>query len=292
MMLQNRRLVKKTNPPQSVSAAKVPPASCSVSTPTTCRTLSKPALLPVSTVLQRHQQKWKNCTGCALHLNRNQVVTFRGDAPCDVLLIGEAPGRSEDFLGQPFVGESGYILNDLIKLCFSQHCRIILPPAEEEFDMDFSPYRPPEVYVDRIICTANPHALDMVEVVWKQYPPLRVGISNICCCLPLGDPEVEGGLRPLRAPNKTEALACRPRLLELIQIVKPKAIVSLGKEPAALLPKTKDGLPPSVRFVENVIHPSALARLQSDNPIRYQESWNRCVLTLNRVKRRLWGLED
>lgn len=31
----------------------------------------------------------------------------RGKLPCDVLFVGEAPGRGEDTLGQPFVGPAG-----------------------------------------------------------------------------------------------------------------------------------------------------------------------------------------
>ena len=38
----------------------------------------------------------------------------RGDIPCDVLFVGEAPGVSEDALGQPFVGPAGKLLDRVV----------------------------------------------------------------------------------------------------------------------------------------------------------------------------------
>jgi DNA polymerase len=42
------------------------------------------------------------------------MVFYRGDAPCEVLFIGEAPGKDEDLSGKPFVGKSGEILEHMI----------------------------------------------------------------------------------------------------------------------------------------------------------------------------------
>lgn len=39
-----------------------------------------------------HRAKWNNCTACSLCERRRHVVLYRGDLPCDVLFIGEAPG--------------------------------------------------------------------------------------------------------------------------------------------------------------------------------------------------------
>ena len=54
------------------------------------------------------------CHRCPLHLNRKTIVFGRGQIPADILFIGEAPGRSEDLLGQPFIGPSGKILDALM----------------------------------------------------------------------------------------------------------------------------------------------------------------------------------
>ncbi len=62
-----------------------------------------------------HHAKWKDCTACSLGLQRSSIVLARGSIPCDVLLIGEAPGDSEDAVGQPFVGPAGKRLDRIIR---------------------------------------------------------------------------------------------------------------------------------------------------------------------------------
>ncbi len=60
--------------------------------------------------------KWRACTACGLHKTRKQVVLGRGDYHCLVLFIGEAPGKSEDLLGLPFIGPAGKLLDQAIVL--------------------------------------------------------------------------------------------------------------------------------------------------------------------------------
>lgn len=62
-----------------------------------------------------HVDKWKTCTACGYCESRKNVVLARGQLPCDVLFIGEAPGNSEDVIGQPFVGPAGRLLDQLIE---------------------------------------------------------------------------------------------------------------------------------------------------------------------------------
>jgi len=58
--------------------------------------------------------KIKQCTSCQLHKFRRNVVLGRGDMPADVLYIGEAPGKSEDLIGEAFIGPSGALLDSLM----------------------------------------------------------------------------------------------------------------------------------------------------------------------------------
>lgn len=67
------------------------------------------------TKYQLHKQTWAKCTACSLSQGRCKVVFARGDIPCDVLFVGEAPGRSEDILGKPFVGPAGKLLDQIIE---------------------------------------------------------------------------------------------------------------------------------------------------------------------------------
>jgi DNA polymerase len=55
------------------------------------------------------------CTRCRLAGSRTQVVYGVGNPNADLMFIGEAPGRDEDLLGEPFVGRAGQLLTDIIK---------------------------------------------------------------------------------------------------------------------------------------------------------------------------------
>ena len=55
------------------------------------------------------------CKKCPLSRTRTNVVFGSGPVPCDLMLIGEAPGEQEDLQGEPFVGRAGKILDDLLQ---------------------------------------------------------------------------------------------------------------------------------------------------------------------------------
>lgn len=53
------------------------------------------------------------CTLCKLHKTAEHVCLLGdGPQPCDVMVIGEAPGEREDDSGKPFVGRSGKLLEE------------------------------------------------------------------------------------------------------------------------------------------------------------------------------------
>ena len=54
------------------------------------------------------------CTACGLHKTRTQTVLGVGDENADWMLIGEAPGAEEDRLGEPFVGQAGKLLDNML----------------------------------------------------------------------------------------------------------------------------------------------------------------------------------
>lgn len=63
----------------------------------------------------KHAIRWNKCEQCDLHKRTTKHVLGRGTLPCDVLFIGEAPGKSENIIGIPFVGRSGKLLDNLIE---------------------------------------------------------------------------------------------------------------------------------------------------------------------------------
>ena len=56
-----------------------------------------------------------SCTACDLHKTRTQGVFGVGDEDADWLFIGEAPGADEDAQGEPFVGQAGKLLDNMLK---------------------------------------------------------------------------------------------------------------------------------------------------------------------------------
>jgi len=55
------------------------------------------------------------CNDCDLYKTRTNIVEGDGNPNSDIMFIGEAPGRTEDDLGIPFIGAAGKILDELLK---------------------------------------------------------------------------------------------------------------------------------------------------------------------------------
>lgn len=61
------------------------------------------------------RDKAMQCTRCPLHQGRKAVVFGHGNPQARLVLIGEAPGATEDQEGVPFSGRSGQLLNEVLK---------------------------------------------------------------------------------------------------------------------------------------------------------------------------------
>ena len=68
----------------------------------------------MSTVYQNHRNRWQSCQACELSSQRSRVVLARGFLPAQILMVGEAPGPSEDVIGRPFVGPAGKLLDRIL----------------------------------------------------------------------------------------------------------------------------------------------------------------------------------
>ncbi len=71
--------------------------------------------------LEIHQMGWDqikstvaNCTACPLNQARTHTVFGVGDEQADWLFIGEGPGAREDATGEPFVGQAGKLLDQML----------------------------------------------------------------------------------------------------------------------------------------------------------------------------------
>ncbi len=54
------------------------------------------------------------CTACGLALARKRSVPGIGDVRAQWLFVGEAPGAEEDAKGEPFVGQAGRLLDNML----------------------------------------------------------------------------------------------------------------------------------------------------------------------------------
>lgn len=75
----------------------------------------------VDTVLSVDRMPWSDlqaavasCTDCGLCASRRQTVFGAGHQAAEWMLVGEAPGAEEDARGEPFVGQAGRLLDNML----------------------------------------------------------------------------------------------------------------------------------------------------------------------------------
>jgi len=78
----------------------------------------------------------RECTACQLHSGRTQSVFGVGDEAADWLFIGEGPGAEEDARGEPFVGQAGRLLDNML-------AAIALKRGEDVYIANIVKCRPP-----------------------------------------------------------------------------------------------------------------------------------------------------
>jgi len=89
-----------------------------------------------------------NCQSCSLAQTRTQTVFGVGDQNADWLLVGEAPGAEEDKRGEPFVGQAGKLLDNML-------AAIQLKRGEKVYIANVLKCRPPE--------NRDPHGEEVVQ---------------------------------------------------------------------------------------------------------------------------------
>lgn len=63
---------------------------------------------------QELKQEVTSCRACSLCETRKQTVFGVGNTNAEWMLIGEAPGAEEDARGEPFVGQAGRLLDNML----------------------------------------------------------------------------------------------------------------------------------------------------------------------------------
>jgi uracil-DNA glycosylase len=65
--------------------------------------------------LEKLNLEMSHCSKCILRSGCQCVVFGSGDPEAEIMFIGEAPGKKEDELGIPFIGNTGRILDKMLK---------------------------------------------------------------------------------------------------------------------------------------------------------------------------------
>jgi len=95
----------KSQKPLSASP-KAPPASDAIDDPVKIAAASK-SLSELETAIRKFNAG-------PLSDGARQAVFARGNPECDIMVIGEAPGRDEDIGGKPFIGRAGNLLDKML----------------------------------------------------------------------------------------------------------------------------------------------------------------------------------
>jgi DNA polymerase len=150
------------------------------------------------------------CRACALCTGRTQTVFGVGSRRADWMIVGEAPGEQEDRLGQPFVGPSGKLLDNMLAAIGISRLADITPDAATDAAVDGaakSETTPPEKSKRR-----------------------GVYIANVLKCRPPGN----------RNPQPDEVACCEPYLRRQVALVQPKIILTMGRFAVQSLLQTAD----------------------------------------------------
>jgi uracil-DNA glycosylase family 4 len=112
---------------------------------------------------EKHQRDWEYCTRCSLCKTRTKICLCRGKIPCDIFFCGEAPGESEDAIGQPFVGPAGKLLDHIVNRSGASKYRCLYAnlvacfPAEAK---DTDDHAPPK----ESILACAPRLAELIEI--------------------------------------------------------------------------------------------------------------------------------
>ncbi len=111
---EQRALRQDLTPSASASAlTSVSPASSLPSTPTTPTEAAGLAIASMD--WSELRDTVAACTACKLCQGRTQTVFGVGHPQADWMVVGEAPGEQEDAQGEPFVGKSGQLLDNMLR---------------------------------------------------------------------------------------------------------------------------------------------------------------------------------
>lgn len=169
----------------------------------------------------------------------NNLVMGDGNIDADIVLIGEAPGKNEDFQGLPFVGAAGKFLNEMLEAAGVQRSDVYItnivkyrPPNNRDPLPDekeaFWPYlvRQLEAIQPEIIVTLGRHSMEYflpdckISQVHGQPKRVQLGDREVVI-VPLYHPAAalyNGGMRTTLIEDFTKL----PKIIDILKKEKEK----------------------------------------------------------------------
>ena len=135
------------------------------------------------------------CRACTLCAGRRQTVFGSGHPRAHCLVVGEAPGEREDALGEPFVGESGQLLDRMLRaLGLSRETAEPPDPARQVFVANTLKCRPPgdRNPTPQELAACQPHLERQIALV---QPRVILAMGRFAVQVLLGSSEPLGQLR-------------------------------------------------------------------------------------------------
>ncbi|MDD5300719.1 MAG: uracil-DNA glycosylase [Gallionella sp.] len=133
------------------------------------------------------KQQVRDCTACKLRAGCTQTVFGVGDERAEWLFVGEGPGADEDAQGEPFVGQAGKLLDNML-------LAIKLRRGKNVYIANIVKCRPPGNRTPEAdeIATCLPYLQRQIELI---KPKLIVALGKTAATALLGRDAPLGSLR-------------------------------------------------------------------------------------------------
>ncbi len=129
----------------------------------------------------------RDCTACVLRAGCTQTVFGMGDESAEWLFVGEGPGADEDAQGEPFVGQAGKLLDNML-------AAIKLKRGNNVYIANIVKCRPPDNRTPTAdeIATCMPYLQQQIALI---KPKLIVALGKTAATSLLGREATLGSLR-------------------------------------------------------------------------------------------------
>jgi len=133
------------------------------------------------------KQQVRDCTACKLRAGCTQTVFGVGDEKAEWLFVGEGPGADEDAQGEPFVGQAGKLLDNMLMA-------IKLKRGKNVYIANIVKCRPPENRTPATdeIAQCMPYLQRQIELI---QPKLIVALGKVASNALLGRDATLASLR-------------------------------------------------------------------------------------------------